>query len=315
MLRSLTGLVAMLALIEGTAAQDIRGLQRTIDTLSSPPTAEELASLGERNPNAYVFFLQDFLKAEGGYGGAVDGQLTNATINAIVRFCREAGVLETCVRGPLLPQSIALVSEAVAAALAPVVEAVATPGTPEPAGEPVLMPMVEAVAVAEAPEPVSEPASIDVIPTLPEGWRLNDNGGRGTLGLAVTIVSAGPTDAAIRFSGTATRQGYFNVEVGPAEASEAGTWVTKVSASRESAEGSAGTIWLRTALFADKAYLGELFNGIRIGPGTPAAVLEGSGGPLPETTRLLPYVQLSVNAGDWVDTTIQIADPSLARVP
>ena len=294
MLRSLTGLVAMLVLIEGTAAQDMPGLQRTIDTLSSPPTAEELANLGERNPNAYVFFLQDFLKAEGSYGGAVDGQLTNATINAIIRFCRESGVLETCVRGPLLPQSIALVSEAVAAALAPA---------------------VEAVAVAETPEPVTEPALIDVIPTLPEGWRLNDNGGRGTLGLEVTIVSAGPTDAAIRFSGTATRQGYFNVEVGPAEASEAGTWVTKVSASRESAEGSAGTIWLRTALFADKAYQGELFNGIRIGPGTSATVLEGSGGPLPETTRLLPYVQLSVNAGDWVDTTIQIADPSLGRVP
>jgi hypothetical protein len=150
---------------------------------------------------------------------------------------------------------------------------------------------------------------------LPEGWRLNDNGGRGTLGLAVTIVAAGPTDAAIRFSGTAARQGYFNVEVGPAEASEAGTWVTQVSASRESAEGSAGTVWLRTALFADKAYLGELFNGIRIGPGAPATVVEGSGEPLPETTRILPYVQLSVNAGDRVDTTIQIADPSLGRVP
>lgn len=297
MLRSATGLVAALFLVVATQAQDTPGLQRKIDGLSSPPSAEELATLGERDPNAYVYFLQDFLKGKGSYGGSVNGQLTNATISAVVGFCREAGFLETCVRGPLLPQSIAAVSKAVANAMTPVVETAAAAG---PELETPAEPMPEAVAVAEAP-------------VLPAGWKLNDNGGRGTLGLEVVLVSAGENEAVIHISGTAARKGYFNINVGPAVTSEAGRWVTQVSLARESAEGSAGSIWLRTARFSDKAYLGELFGGISISANADAATVSGTGEPTADTTRVLPYVQLSVEEGEMVDTTIHLADPSLVR--
>ena len=118
MRRSVFGLFAMLALVAGATAQDDRRMQRDIGALSSPPLAEEIKALGDNSPNAYVLFMQDYLKNIGSYGGAVNGQLTNATIRAIVGYCREAGFGETCIRGPLLPESIAAVSEAVAAALA-----------------------------------------------------------------------------------------------------------------------------------------------------------------------------------------------------
>lgn len=289
MLRSVTGLAATLAFVAVAAAQDIPGLQRVIERLSSPPTSEELAGLGASNPNAYIFFLQDFLKDKGSYAGPLSGQLTSATIGAIVSFCRETGFAETCARGPMLPQSIAAVSNAVVAALTPVAEAAATP---EPAPEP---------AVAEAAE----------APVLPEGWLLNDNGGRGSLGLEVEIVSAGAAEAVIRFEGTATRRGYFGVNFEPARAIAPGKWVTTVSATRDEVPETEGVIRLRTAKQGEKGYQGELFDGIVIKPGPDLVKMSGGGVATGDTLRLLPYVQLWVEAGDRVDFTLRLANPSM----
>lgn len=287
MLRSVTGLAATLVLVAGAVAQDIPGLQRVIDRLSSPPTSEELTGLGASNPNAYIYFLQDFLKDKGSYGGPLSGQLTSATIGAIVGFCREMGFAETCIRGPMLPQSIAAVSNAVVAALTPVAEK-----APALAAEP------EVVEVAEAP-------------ALPEGWLLNDNGGRGTLGLVVEVVSSGAAEAVIHFKGTAERRGYFGVNFEPARTIAAGTWVTQVSATRDEVPDTAGVVRLRTAKQGEKGYLGELFDGIVIKPGPDLATLSGSGIAADDTLRLLPYVQLWVEEGDRVDITLRLADPSM----
>ncbi len=299
MLRSVSGLVATLVLVIGAQAQDTLRLQRAIDALSSPPGADEIAALGASDANAYVYFVQDFLRGKGTYGGAVDGQLTNAAIRAIIAYCREAGFAETCSRGPLLPQSIAAVSGAIAAALAP---AGVDPGATTPAAE----------AAAEPTEPVATPAAA---PMLPEGWHLNDNGGRGSLGLAVELVSAGRDEAEVRFSGTATRDGYFNIELAPNRPAAAGTWVTEVTAARESAADTTGETWLRTARMNEKSYLGELFPGVPINAGAEATTLSGAGTLSADTTRLLPYVQLWVRAGDRIDTTLYLADPSLVATP
>lgn len=291
MLRDVVVLAGTLALVTGAVAQDIPSLQRTIDRLSTPPSAEELTELGAKNPNAYIYFLQDFLKDAGGYGGPLSGQLTNATIGAIVGFCRQAGFAETCIRGPMLPQSIAAVSNAVAAALTPAAEA-----TP---------------AAAAAPTP----AETDGLPSLPEGWMLNDNGGRGSLGLDVVVISAGPEEAVIRLSGTAASRGYFNIQLSPRLDSTPARWMTQVSAQRESLAGTAGEISFGTALMGDKAYLGELFPRVPITDGATMTALNGSGVPPADTLQIVPYVQLWVKEGDRVDTTIHLADPSIGETP
>ena len=300
MLRSVSGLVAMLALVAAAHAQDTPRLQRVVGALSSPPSAEELTALGASDANGYVYFVQDFLTDQGIYGGAVDGQLTNATIRAIVGYCRDAGFAETCIRGPLLPQSIAAVAEAVAAALAPAVaeDPVTTAATP-----------AAATPAAETPvEPVEQPVAVAV---LPEGWRFNDNGSRGTLGLVVELVSAGPAEAVIHFSGTATRQGYFNIEVGPTLPAAAGTWVTSVDGASQRAANTGGTVWLRTAMLSDDAYLGELFEGIPLQPLMGSAAGSGEAGV--EVRRLLPYVQLWAEAGEVIDVTLTLRNPQFTR--
>lgn len=294
MLRSISGLAAMLALVAGASAQDTGRIQRDIEALSSPPLAEEIRALGENSPNAYVLFMQDYLKNVGTYGGGVNGQLTNATIRAIVGYCREAGFAETCIRGPLLPESIAAVSEAVAAALAPAVgeDPIVTAATP----------------VAEAPVTPVEPP-VAVMPTLPEGWRLNDNGGRGALGLVVELVSAGPAEAVIRFSGTSARKGYFNVELAPMQPAGPGTWGASVEGTMQRAAAATGGIaWLRTAMLSDDAYLGELFQGVPLQDA--AVVLAGSGVAGDDVTRLLPYVQLWAEADEVIDVTVTLRNPS-----
>jgi hypothetical protein len=298
MLRSVSSLAAMLALVAGASAQDTGRIQRDIDALSSPPLAEEIRSLGENSPNAYVLFMQDYLKNIGSYAGPLNGQLTNATIRAIVDYCREARFGETCIRGPLLPESIAAVSEAVAAALAPAV-----------AEDPIV---TAATPVAEAPvTPEAQPVAVAVMPALPEGWRLNDNGGRGSLGLVVDLVSAGPAEAVIRFSGTAAQSGYFNVELAPMQPALPGTWVASVEASVLRAADTGGKAWLRTAILSDAAYLGELFPGV---PLEDAAVTHtGSGVPGDEVTRLMPYVQLWAEADEVIDVTITLSNPVFGR--
>lgn len=298
MLRSFSGLLAMLVLVVGAEAQDTTRMQLEIDALSSPPSAEEIGALGTNNQNAYVYFLQDYLTGTGGYGGPLNGQLTTATIRAIVGFCREAGLAETCIRGPLLPESIAAVSQAVAAALAP---AVATDEAEQPAESEA----DKVVAEAEAPTEPAEP------PSLPDGWRINDNGGRGSLGVFTELVSAGPAEAVFRFSGTATQRGYINIDLSPAQAVGPGTWATSVEGASVHAPDTAGIVMLRTAKLSDDAYLGELFDGVRLEEATKR--LTGSGVADGEVKRLIPLVQLWAEAGEVIDVTVTLRSPSFAK--
>lgn len=310
MLRSVLAVILALALVAGAAAQDVSRFARAIDGLSSPPKAEELAALGASDPNAYVYFLQDFLSSKGIYAGPADGMLTKPTIGAIVRYCREAGVEATCSRGPLLPESIAAVSGAVAAALAPVEAAVAEEPVAPAANVPVAAPAEGPVAAVAEPAPVAAEPVAAAGPALPEGWRFSENGGT-PIGIAAEIVSAGAAEAVIRLSGTATGDGYFNIVLGTNGAPTDATWVTEVSARRESVAGTAGEMWLQTGLMGEKGYLGELFAGVPIGDAAEAEAFTGSGVPAAGTGWLVPYVQLRVKAGDVVDTTVALADPRI----
>jgi len=303
MLISVFSLAAMLALVAGASAQDTVRIQRDIDALSSPPLAEEIRSLGENSPNAYVLFMQDYLKNIGSYAGPLNGQLTTPTIRAIVGLCREAGFAESCIRGPLLPESIAAVSKVVATALMPdAAEVVAEqPAEAEMEAE-VEAELEEVVAKVVAPAEPAEP------PILPEGWRINDNGSRGSLGVSTELVSAGPAEAVFHFSGTATQRGYINIDLAPVQPAGPGTWVTSVEGSSVHAPDTTGIVLLRTARLSDDAYLGELFDGVRLG----AAVqrLTGSGVADAEVTRLIPLVQLWVEAGEVIDATVTLRNPS-----
>lgn len=315
MLISVFSLAAMLALVAGASAQDTVRIQRDIDALSSPPLAEEIRSLGENSPNAYVLFMQDYLKNIGSYAGPLNGQLTTPTIRAIVGLCREAGFAESCIRGPLLPESIAAVSQVVAAALTPAVaEVVEEPPAEmemEAEAEAELEEVVaEVVAPGESAESaeLAEPAEP---PALPEGWRINDNGNRGSLGVSTELVSAGPAEAVFHFRGTATQRGYINIDLAPVQPAGPGTWVTSVEGSSVHAPDTAGIVLLRTARLSDDAYLGELFDGVRLE--AAAQRLTGSGVADSEVTRLIPLVQLWVEAGEVIDATVTLRNPKFGK--
>jgi hypothetical protein len=295
------GLAAMLFTVASVEAQDTTRMQRDIDALSSPPVAGEIQALGADNPNAYVLFLQDYLASAGVYAGPLNGQLTNATIRAIVGFCREAGFAETCIRGPLLPESIGLVSEAVALALAP----------PSAPAEAAAGPAEEPIAVAQVADETPEEPETAEPPSLPEGWRLNDNGSRGPLGVEAELLSAGPAEAVIRFSGTVPERGYFNIDLGPAEPAGPGSWVTSVEGSAIHAPGTGGRVLLRTARLSDDAYLGELFDGVQLGAAT--GIVSASGVAGDEVKRLLPLVQLWAEAGEVIDVTVTLRNPTFGK--
>lgn len=306
MIRSVFGLVAALALVSEAGAQETVSMQRAIGALSSPPTAEEIQQLGADNANAYVFLLQDYLRSTGGYDGVVNGQLTNATIRAIVAFCQDQGFVETCIRGPLLPESIAAVSRALSIALSPappvveVEQPVAEEGAAtaeEPAAETAAT-TIETPAPAAAVEP----------PVLPEGWRLNENGSRGSLGVTAELVSAGPSEAVIHFRGTAVQRGYFNIDLSPMQPAGPGTWATSVEGSSIHAPGTSGVVRLRMAKLSADAYLGELFEGVPLDGDTK--VVTGSGVADGGVARLLPLVQLWAEAGDVIDVIVTLRNPS-----
>ena len=126
--------------------------------------------------------------------------------------------------------------------------------------------------------------------------------------MKIELVSAGASQAVLRFSGTAARQGYINVELSPLQPSAPGTWVTSVATA--SKQSGAGGLWLRTALLDDSGYIGELFEGKQLPEGETLERISDSGIPPAEATRLLPYIQLWVDEGDEVDTTLTLADPS-----
>ena len=120
MRRSLAAVILTLTVATGAAAQDAPRLQRVIDALPQPMTAGQLASLATDTPNAYVYFVQNFLAARGLLKGAADGQLKSSTVSALLAYCRERNIEKVCAAGPLLAQGIGAVSEAIVADLVPV---------------------------------------------------------------------------------------------------------------------------------------------------------------------------------------------------
>lgn len=281
---------ASLFLATGAAAQD------TPTSLQIPGNLVEMAA---GDANSYVLFVQRFLADRGEYAGPVDGLLTQQTIGSLNAFCRSSGIGAVCSRGPLLPEAIAAVQSAIGTAL----------------GEP-------ATTEASAQPPASTPGATVVQPLvaanqplpLPDGWTLEESGGPGATGIAAEVVAAGTNDATIHFVGTATRQGYINVMTGTGGPAEPGTWVAELSGRQErpSPDGQ-GELYLRTAMFQDSVYLGELFKGVPLSDASDEQPVMGSGQPRPEATRLAPYVQLFVEPGQQVDVVVHIADPSFAR--
>lgn len=268
MRRSLSAIILTIALTGSAASQDASRWQRAIDALPSPVTAERLGSLAADDPNAYVYYLQNFLGDRGLFKGAADGLLTSATIAALLSYCRERSIGSICATGPLLPEAIAAVAR----------------------------------AIAEEPTP-----------TLPEGWNISDNGRIGSVGLNVEVVSAGTTEATLRVTGKAVRQGYINIWLSPLQPSLPGTWVTSVSATSNQAGKNTTDLWLRTAVHDSTGYIGELFDGQRIPEGDRLQRISLSGTPKEGALELLPYVQLWVREGDEVDVTLTLADPSFER--
>jgi len=175
---------------------------------------------------------------------------------------------------------------------------------PDCAGGPLRPQAVAAVAAAIV---------ADLVPVLPEGWRIADNGKNGSIGLTTEVVSAGPSEAVIHFSGTATREGYINVELAPLQASMPGNWTTSVTARGEQNGKDAGDLWLRTAILDPTGYVGELFQGTRVPEGEVAERISASGTPKDGATKMLPYIQFWLRAGQQIDTTLTLADPSFVR--
>ncbi|MGO4853008.1 tetratricopeptide repeat protein [Phaeovulum sp. W22_SRMD_FR3] len=63
--------------------------------------AAKIRALRSGNPNAYVYFMQEVLDADGLYDGRKNGLLTSSTIVAFSQFCKKANIAEECIRGPL----------------------------------------------------------------------------------------------------------------------------------------------------------------------------------------------------------------------
>lgn len=166
---------------------------------------------------------------------------------------------------------------------------------------------------SEAVAAVARAIVADLVPVLPEGWRIADNGKGGSIGLTVEVVSAGANEATLRFTGTAARTGYINVELSPLQPAAPGNWVTSVTARGQQDGQDAGDLWLRTAVLDDDGYIGELFAGTRLPEEEQAKRVTASGAPGEGATRLLPYVQFWLRAGQQIDTTVTLADPSFGQ--
>ncbi len=66
--------------------------------------------------NAYVHVLQEVLKEQGYYRGAVSGWLTRGTIRALLSFCADNGIQSECELGPLRSKVIKQVTAELVAA-------------------------------------------------------------------------------------------------------------------------------------------------------------------------------------------------------
>ncbi|WP_072792415.1 tetratricopeptide repeat protein [Cognatishimia maritima] len=63
---------------------------------------------------AFVYLVQAELRDLGLYSGPITGRATSSTIRAMLRLCRDAGVYDTCIHGPLLYNSSYEISRAIA---------------------------------------------------------------------------------------------------------------------------------------------------------------------------------------------------------
>lgn len=64
-----------------------------------------LARLARAFPNDYITIVQEALREKGLYGGRINGLLTERTIAAIARYCRDAGINHVCQHGPMRSDS------------------------------------------------------------------------------------------------------------------------------------------------------------------------------------------------------------------
>jgi hypothetical protein len=266
---SLWAIIVALMLATGAVAQDVSPMKRVIDKLPKPVTAEQLSGLATDHPNAYVYFVQDFLAGRGTFKGTADGQLKAATIKALMAYCREHGIEAVCGSGPLTPGSVAAVAGAVVA---------------------------------------------DLVPVLPAGWKIDTGGPEGAPGIKADIEAAGATSLTLHLSGTAVRDGYVNINLSDIVAAIPGNWAGEVTGLQSIAPGSAARhAAFSAALFSDTAYLADLFPQVQVPADGVARKLSGSAAPTPETTRLMPYVQLYVFKGDVIDTVLELSTPSFGK--
>lgn len=329
--RNLLSVGVAMALLTPTLsfAQLSAASARQLQQLPNPPQAADLSGLAERDSNAFVYFLQGFLRESGMSDTQPTGQLNSTTVGALLRFCRAQEIEALCERGPLLPESVAAISAKVAELLVPIPDQMVTESTDQPTNEPEAdepdaaeaeptapeAPAATSAAAPEAPSPpvvVAEELAQVADPMLPEGWRISDNGGRGASGIAVTVVSAGATDATLHLAGTAALRGYVNIELSPMQPAEPGVWTASLTAAASAggAEGGTGVV-LRTAVYDEEAYLGELFAAVPLPVSSVATEILGSAELPSGATRLMPYAQLFVEQGAVVDITVRIAMPRL----
>jgi hypothetical protein len=146
---------------------------------------------------------------------------------------------------------------------------------------------------------------------LPEGWAIAESG----VGLITDVVVAGPSEATIHVTGTATAAGVISIGLAPLQAAQEGVWILTISASQEAAADSAmAAIELKTAmLYDDGSAATDLFVPVAVPAGAQPQPLIAGG--LSNAKHLLPYVQVAVQAGDTIDTTIRLAYPAFGRLP
>ena len=83
-----------------------------LDTARPEDFAAALRATARLDRNAYVRAVQNQLRARGYYGSRGSGRLTQPTIYAINRFCRDKGIEDACFHGPLASKAIRAIAGA-----------------------------------------------------------------------------------------------------------------------------------------------------------------------------------------------------------
>lgn len=95
--------MALLA-YQPTDAPMLAAIGSQFEQLAPQDVNQSLQMLFWANKNAYVYVLQQYLRAEGLYDGPLSGLLTRRTITAIREACVQEASAELCRRGPLTPE-------------------------------------------------------------------------------------------------------------------------------------------------------------------------------------------------------------------